>query len=137
MAQFQPNQLQPNQFQPDQSSENASIRSTLGQMDSTATANRVNRTHRVVRERARTLKDRRSRIRSLYVPLAIFSTLLIAICTAVWSIFDQYEIEPNGNPVASAQIFVFLLWSVPVSAALMAIIWFRQSRAAAEGGFGE
>ena len=49
---------------------------------------------------------------------------------------DQYEIEPNGNPVASAQIFVFLLWSVPVSAALMAIIWFRQSRAA-EGDFGE
>ena len=115
----------------------ASIRSSLGTVDSAAASSRVNRTHRVVRERARTIKDRRSRIRSLYVPLAIFSFLLIAICTAVWNVFDQYEIEPNGNPVASAQIFVFLLWSVPVSAALMAIIWFRQSRAAAEGGFGE
>lgn len=115
----------------------ASIRSTLGAVDSAAVSSRVNRTHRVVRERARTIKDRRSRIRSLYVPLAIFSSLLIAICTAVWNVLDQYEIEPNGNPVASAQIFVFLLWSIPVSAALMAVVWFRQSRAAAEGGFGE
>ena len=115
----------------------AGVRSALGQVDAAAAPSRVNRTHRVVRERARTLKDRRSRIRSLYVPLAIFSTLLIAICTAVWSIFDQYELEPTGSPVASAQIFVLLLWSVPVSAALIAIVWFRKSRAAAEGDFGE
>ncbi len=102
------------------------VRSLL--KESGARAERVNRTHRVVRERATTLKARRSKIRSLWLPLGIFSSLLVGICVAVWSVLDQYEINPTGTPVASYQMLVLLLWSVPVSAALLAVVWFRQSR---------
>jgi hypothetical protein len=111
----------------------STLRSAIRQIDSAATSERVNRTHRIVRERAKTIADRRSRVRSLFVPLLIFSALLIGICTAVWSVLDQYELEPNGSPVASYQMLVQLLWSVPVSAALMAIVWFRQSRLTRDG----
>ena len=111
----------------------STLRAAIRQIDSAATTARVNRTHRIVRERAKTIADRRSRVRSLFVPLLIFSALLIGICTAVWSVLDQYELEPNGSPVASYQMLVQLLWSVPVSAALMAIVWFRQSRITGDG----
>jgi hypothetical protein len=93
-----------------------------------ASSARVNRTHRVVRERAKTLKARRSKIRSLWLPLSIFSSLLVGICVAVWSVLDQYDLTPTGTPVASYQMLVLVLWSVPVSAALLAVVWFRQSR---------
>jgi hypothetical protein len=93
-----------------------------------ANPDRVSRTHRVVRERAKTLKARRSKIRSLWLPLAIFSSLLVGICVAVWSVLDQYDLNPTGTPVASYQMLVLVLWSVPVSAALLAVVWFRQPR---------
>lgn len=96
--------------------------------DSGASAERVNRTHRVVRERAKTLAARRSKIRSLWLPIVIFSTVLVAICIAVWMVLDEYEIFAAGSQVAGYQILVPFLWSIPVSAALLAVVWFRQSR---------
>ena len=93
-----------------------------------ARAARVNRTHRVVRERAKTLAERRSKIRSLWLPIVIFSSVLIAICTAVWMVLDEYEIVAAGSQVSGYQILVPFLWSIPVSAALLAVVWFRQSR---------
>jgi hypothetical protein len=115
-----------------------SMRSTLLQIDSAATAARVNRTHRVVRERARTIQARRSHVRSLYVPLAISSALLLGICFAVWSMLDQYQydLEPSGTPTASYQMLVLALWSVPVTAALMAVVWFRKSSLPSDGELG-
>jgi hypothetical protein len=109
------------------------VRSAIRQIDSAAVSARVNRTHRVVRERAKTIQARRSHVRSLYVPLGIFSAFLIGICTAVWSVLDQYDLEPSGTPTASYQMLVLLLWSVPVSAALMAVVWFRKSRLTSDG----
>jgi hypothetical protein len=109
------------------------VRSAIRQVDTAAVAARVNRTHRVVRERARTIQARRSRVRSLYLPLSIFSALLLGICAAVWSVLDEYDLEPIGMPVASYQMLVLLLWSVPVTAALMAVVWFRKSRLTADG----
>jgi uncharacterized BrkB/YihY/UPF0761 family membrane protein len=109
------------------------VRSALRQIDAAAVSARVNRTHRVVRERARTIQARRSHVRSLFVPLGIFSAFLIGICTAVWSMLDQYELEPIGAPTAGYQMLVLLLWSVPVSAALMAVVWFRKSRLTSDG----
>jgi len=97
-------------------------------LSTAANPDRVSRTHRVVRERAKTLKARRSKIRSLWLPLAIFSSLLVGICVAVWSVLDQYDLNPTGTPVASYQMLVLVLWSVPVSAALLAVVWFRQPR---------
>jgi hypothetical protein len=93
-----------------------------------ARASVVNRTHRVVRERARTLAARRSRIRSLWIPLAVCSALLVIICTAVWSALDAYDVTPTGVPDASNQFLVLCLWFFPVSMALLALVLFRFAR---------
>jgi len=97
-----------------------------------ASAERVNRTHRVVRERAKTLAERRAKIRSLWLPVVIFSSVLVAICIAVWMVLDEYEIVSTGSQVGSYQVLVPLLWSIPVSAALLAVVWFRQLRSGTE-----
>ena len=93
-----------------------------------ARAEVVNRTHRVVRERARTLAVRRQRGRTLWIPLAVCSVLLLIISAAVWNVFDQYEVSPTGIPDASAQMLVLLLWFLPVSALLLVMVWFRRAR---------
>jgi hypothetical protein len=87
----------------------------------------VNRTHRVVRERAKMLAIRRSRIRSLWIPLAVCSSLFVIICTAVWSVLDAYEVAPNGVPDASNQFLVLCLWFLPVTIALLALVLFRRA----------
>jgi len=69
-----------------------------------ARASVVNRTHRVVRERATVMAARRSRVRSLWIPIAVSSALLVIICTAVWSVLNQYDLNPNGIPDASNQL---------------------------------
>ncbi|WP_263366388.1 hypothetical protein [Edaphobacter bradus] len=98
-----------------------------------ARASLVNRTHRVVRARAQALAAQRSRARSLWIPLAVCSGLLVIICTAVWSLLDQYELAPNGVPDASEQFLVLLLWFLPVSVALMTMVWFRRIRTKRSG----
>jgi hypothetical protein len=103
-------------------------RSAMAGMDTTARSLMVNRTHRVVRERAQTIAARRNRERSLWVPMAVCSALVLIICTAVWSVLDQYEITPTGVPDSSDQFLVLLLWFFPVSMALLAMVWFRRTR---------
>lgn len=98
-----------------------------------ARASLVNRTHRVVRERAQVLAARRSKIRSLWLPIAVASGLLIIICTAVWNLLDEYELSPTGIPDASDQYMVLLLWFLPLSMALLTIVWFRRARAKRSG----
>ena len=93
-----------------------------------ATASLVNRTHRVVRDRAVRLQCRRNRLRSLSIPMLISAAILIMVCTAVWSVLDQYELSPTGIPDASGQMFVFLLWFLPVSAGTLALLWLRRAR---------
>ncbi len=92
----------------------------------------VNRTHRIVRERAQNLKSQRSRGRSLWIPMAICGAFLMILCTAIWSLLDQYDLTPNGVPDASSQIFIFLLWFFPVSAAILALAWAHRTRADCE-----
>jgi hypothetical protein len=101
-------------------------------MNAPARASVVNRTHRVVRERARSIAARRSRVRSLWIPLAVCSSLLIILSTAVWSILDQYEVTPTGVPDASNQFLVLLMWFLPVSMALLALVLFRRARKRAD-----
>lgn len=98
-------------------------------MNTTANTAMVNRAHRVVRERAKTLKERRSKVRSLWLPVAIFSLLLIGVSVAVWTVLEEYELFAGGSQIASYQVLVPLVWSIPVSAALLAVIWFQKSRA--------
>ena len=94
----------------------------------------VNRTHRVVRAQAVTLREQRSRSRSLWVPVALCSTLLIVVCYAVWSMLDGYD-SAEGIVDASDQLFIFLLWLLPASALLFSYIWSQRSRK--DAGFNE
>ncbi len=92
-----------------------------------ASARMVNRTHRVVRERAALLQKRNSAVRSLWIPLAISGGLLSLFCFAIWSIFEQNDAMSNGVPDATGQLFVFLMWCLPVSAAVLAVVWYRKN----------
>ena len=102
--------------------------STKSAINATAKAAMVNRTHRVVRERAKVMQARRSKVRSLWIPLAVCSALIVIFCSAVWSVLDDYELLPTGVPDSRYQIFVLLLWFFPVSASLLAMVWFRRSK---------
>jgi hypothetical protein len=103
-------------------------RAALTDTNTPTRASVVNRTHRVVRERAKTLAARRSRIRSLWIPLAVCSSLLVIICTAVWSALDAYDVTPSGVPDASNQFLVLCLWFLPVSMVLLAVVLFQRAR---------
>lgn len=100
----------------------------LPNMNVAAKASMVNRTHRVVRERAKMLQARRSRLRSLWIPLTICSALLLMICSAVWTVLDGYELTPIGVPDSSDQFLILFLWFFPVSMALLVMVWFRRTR---------
>ncbi|HEX7157484.1 MAG TPA: hypothetical protein VF214_00610 [Edaphobacter sp.] len=105
----------------------------IPKLSAAARASMVNRTRRVVRERALAIADQRSRARSLWLPLTVCSGLLVIICTAVWSLLDEYELTPNGIPDASDQFLVLLLWFLPVSMALLALVWFRRNHTSRAG----
>lgn len=109
------------------------VRAALADITAPARASVVNRTHRVVRERAKTLEARRSKVRSLWIPLAVCSSLLIILSTAVWTVLDEYEVTPIGIPDASNQFLVLCLWFFPVSMALLAVVLFRRSRKRTNG----
>jgi len=98
------------------------------EVTSMAQAALVNRTHRIVRERAKSQSDRRSRLRSLWIPLAVCSALLLIISSGVWTALAQNDLSPTGIPDASDQMLVFLLWFFPVSASLLALVWFKRAR---------
>ena len=103
-------------------------------INATAKAFMVNRTHRVIRERAKAMQTRRSKARSLWIPLLVCSSLILIFCSAVWSVLDEYELTPTGFPDASNQFFVLLLWFFPVSVALLALVWFRRTHTRSEEG---
>lgn len=94
----------------------------------TARATVVNRTHRVVREQAQNMRELRQRSRSLWVPLVICSLLLMVLCYSVWYMLDGYDLTPNGIPDASDQLLLLLIWSIPVIAAVVGMVWFRRER---------
>lgn len=93
----------------------------------------VNRTHRVVREQALNLREQRQKSRSLWVPLGIFSFLMPAICYAIWSVLDGYEPNQIGIPTASGQMLVFMLLSLPVTAVVLGMVWFKRGRGRSGG----
>ena len=104
----------------------AAIRNAMGANG--ARGRVVNRTHRVVREQALTMREQRSKSRSLWVPLTISSILVVAICYAIWGVLDGYDLTPNGIPDASDQLMVLLAWSLPVTAAVLGMVWFKRAR---------
>jgi hypothetical protein len=106
----------------------SAARAALTDQSVPARASVVNRTHRVVRERAKTMAARRSRVRSLWIPMAVCSSLLVIICTAVWSALEAYDVTPGGVPEAGNQFLILCLWFLPVSMALLAVVLFQRAR---------
>ncbi|HKO20365.1 MAG TPA: hypothetical protein VJU82_15920 [Acidobacteriaceae bacterium] len=106
-----------------------------------ASATVVNRTHRVVRQRAQVLKARRSRVRSLMVPLVLCSALLILTIAAVWTGLYEYQgaadaLQDVSSTIAAAtdkpmdnEFLVTLFWFVPVTLAMLGTVWVTRSRA--------
>jgi hypothetical protein len=88
----------------------------------------VNRTHRVVRGQALEMRELRQKERSLWVPLGIVSVMLLVVCYAVWVVMDGYELMPNGVPDASDQLVILLLWSLPVTALVLGVGWYKRGR---------
>lgn len=86
----------------------------------------VNRTHRVIREEALKMQEQRKRSRGLLAPLFICSVLLLVICYAVWAVMAGYDLTPTGVPDASDQVLLLLLWSLPVTVAVLALTWLRR-----------
>jgi hypothetical protein len=127
------------QFQPNDPASFA--RATLRNVPAVAHAGVVNRTHRVVRERAMVMQQKRNRERSLMVPVIICSVLLILSVLAVWTGLYQYEAAEAAEAAEAVQadvatlattdnnhFMVILLWFVPVSAAVLTTVWVRRSR---------
>jgi hypothetical protein len=99
-------------------------RATAG-MNAAASAAMVNRTHRVVRQRAQVIQARRSKIRSLWIPIGVSGGLLGVIVCTIWTILDEYELSPTGLPDANQQMLVLMMWCLPVSALLLFVVWMR------------
>jgi hypothetical protein len=112
-------------------------RQAMAGMHVAARAGVVNRTHRVVRERAKVMQERRSRACSLMVPLVVCSVLLMLIGLAVWTGLYQYPAEAAeavqadvaalAASDANNQFLVVLLWFVPVSMAVLATVLYRRA----------
>lgn len=98
-----------------------------------AGATLVNRTHRVVRERARQMSSRRQRIRSLMAPLAVSAALLVILVTAVWMLLDAYDLNPTGVVDSSDQFLVLAFWFLPVSGVLLGMVWFTRTHGRRSG----
>ncbi len=94
-----------------------------------ASASMVNRTHRVIRERAKSMQATKTHQRSLWVPLMVSGGLLAVLVCAVWSVLDQWEETSIGLPDASQQMLVLLMWCLPVSAAILGVVWMRRTGA--------
>jgi hypothetical protein len=98
----------------------------------------VNRTHRVVREQALTMQEQKKKSRSLWVPVVIFSVLMVTICYAAWAMLDGYDLTPTGVPDASDQMMLLMLWSLPVTLLVLGMAWFkRKSSGNSEANGGE
>jgi hypothetical protein len=105
-------------------------RAAMRSLPLTADATRVNRTHRVVRERALAMQETRRQGRSLWLPLTIASAMLVIICYAVWTSVAQWDLVdgltqslPDGG-----QIMLISLWFLPVTATVLLFVWLRRSR---------
>ena len=100
----------------------------------------VNRTHRVVRERAEQMRAQRSSVRSLAVPLLICSVLLLMMSYALWTVLSSGgsamgELEEEAGKLlgihamdTDGPLSMLFFWFVPVSAVTMGTVLFRRTR---------
>ncbi len=100
----------------------------------------VNRTHRVVRERAVAMQARKRRVRDLLLPFCICSAVLWMIAHAVWSTADQrlagieggvQRILSEVGSDAGGSLTMLVVWFLPISVITAASILLRRSRSMA------
>jgi hypothetical protein len=117
--------------------EDTVARMSLGRVNVAAGSCVVNRTHRVVRQRAQAMQARRSRTRGLLVPLFLCSALLLLMMFAMWSGLYQNPViaemlQTNVAALAamdaSNHYMVALLWFVPACLAVLATVLYRRTR---------
>jgi hypothetical protein len=109
---------------------------TPPELDIAASSKVVNRTHRVVRQRAKLMRDRRSYTRSLMVPLLICSALLLITVLAVWSgVYQEsgaadavQDLSATLSATDNDELIVMLFWFVPVTLAVLGAVWFTRFR---------
>jgi uncharacterized protein involved in cysteine biosynthesis len=99
-----------------------------------ASAAAINRTHRVVRERAKTMQEQKRRVRSLWIPLIVSFGLLASILFAVWSVLDESELLTNGIPDSSQNMMMLALWCIPLSVIVLVVVGFRRASANSSEG---
>ncbi len=112
----------------------AELRLSGALLNAGASAAAVNRTHRVVRERAKTLAEQKRRVRSLWFPLLVSFGFLVSILFAVWSILDESELTTNGIPDSSQNMMMLALWCIPLSVIVLVVVWFRRASANSNDG---
>jgi hypothetical protein len=97
----------------------------------------VNRTHRVVRERAAAMQARKRTSRDLIVPFAICSVVLILLVGALWSLVDEGGLTGWENlwkhvmefgSDAGSSMSLILVWFLPLSVITAAIVLLRRNR---------
>jgi len=89
----------------------------------------VNRTRRVVRQRAQVLQNQRSKQRDLWLPIGLCSVLLAMVCYAVWAVMEQVEPSLTETTLASEPggfSSILLLWLLPVSLGGLALVWVQR-----------
>jgi hypothetical protein len=96
----------------------------------------VNRTHRVIRERAVAMQARKRTVRDLIVPVVLCSALLLMIATAVWTLADELHAENDTAGVwkhvlefggdAGSSMSILLVWFLPLSVITAAIVLLRR-----------
>ncbi len=101
-----------------------------------ARADVVNRTHRLVRERAAAIQHRRRETRDLVLPLLICSAVLLLVGYAAWEVFTQNGFRLSALEEDAGRLFnlevneaegtesLLLLWFAPVSFVALALAYF-------------
>lgn len=102
----------------------------------------VNRTRRVVRERAIAMQVRKRTAKDLVVPCLICSAILLLIASAVWTVADEGVAGWDGGlwkrviefgSDAGSSISILLIWFVPLSVVTAATVLLRRSRMPGQG----
>ena len=106
----------------------------------------VNRTHRIIRERANAMQERKRTTRDLIVPFVVCSALLLLIAVAVLHIADESVTDLSGGiwkrvmelgADAGSSVSLLLLWFLPLSVIVAAVVLLRRTRRSNDRGDGK
>lgn len=96
----------------------------------------VNRTHRVIRQRATAMRERKRTTRDLIVPFVVCSALLLFIAAAVLHVADEsasdlasiWKRVVDLGADAGSEVSLLLLWFLPLSVITAAVVLLRRNR---------